>query len=238
MPGAIAPPSPQMSSQGLGGVSGLGAAQSGYGAAQQNLAKSLQASGNTTSSQEMQLGQQLQQNQGNVQQSLANRGLGNTTISNTMQQVPQQTYNMGMAQVQNQGALRQMQGYQNLANTQLQGGMGLSQMQQPYAQQNAINQQVQAHQPGPQSAFNQANAGNQTANQYQNLMNAQNWQQNGYQPGQTGFGAPGNANQGVAPQPQGTPNAANPGNPFAGMDPLMAQQVGGSAFTGDTGGSF
>src|SRR6202043_71754 len=116
-------------------------------------------------SQQMQLGQQLQQNQGNVQQSLANRGLGNTTISNVMQQVPQQTYNMGMAQVANQGAMRQMQGYNNLAQMQAQGGQAMSQMQQPYAQTNATMGAMQQMKPGPQSDFNQANAGNQ----YQNL---------------------------------------------------------------------
>lgn len=172
MPGATAPGA-QMAGLGTGGVSGMGAVTGGYQAAQQNLMNSLNASNNTTSSQQMQLGQQLQQNQGNVQQMMTNRGLGNTTIAGTMSQVPLNTYNMGMAQVQNQGALRQMAAYNNLAQLQAQGGQAVSQMQQPYAQQNAVNQQVAASQPGPSSDFNKSNAQNQMLQQYQNLMQAQ-----------------------------------------------------------------
>jgi len=115
-------------------VPGAGAQVGGYNNAMQQLQNSLNASKNTTSSQQMQLGQQLQNNQSQVAQSLTNRGLGNTTVANTMQQAPLQTYNMGMAQVANQDALRQMGAYNNLAQMSAQGGQAISGMAQPYAQ--------------------------------------------------------------------------------------------------------
>jgi hypothetical protein len=116
------------------GAPGSGAQVGGYNNAMAQLQNSLNASKNTTSSQQMQLGQQLQNNQSQIGQSLTNRGLGNTTVANTMQQAPLQTYNMGMAQVGNQDALRQMSAYNNLAQMSAQGGQQISQMAQPYAQ--------------------------------------------------------------------------------------------------------
>lgn len=102
-------------------------AQQGYTSALSNLQNSLNLAGNTTSGQQMALGQQLQQNQGQVQQGLINSGLGNSTIAQTMQQAPLQTYNQGMLNAQNQGALLQMGAYNNLANMAAQGGMNLNQ---------------------------------------------------------------------------------------------------------------
>lgn len=143
------------------GAPGGGAMTAGYNNAMQNLNKSLAASQQTTSAQQMQLGQQLQQNQGQVQQSLANRGLGNTTVANTMQQAPMQTYNQGMAQVQNQGAMRSMQGYDALANAAMQGGSQISQYAAPYAQSQYIQQQQQQQQQNAPQGFS-ASGGMQT----------------------------------------------------------------------------
>lgn len=118
----------------------------GYNQALQQLQKSLNLSGQTTQAGQMQLGQQLHQQQGQVQQNLTNRGLGNTTVANSMQQQPMQTYNLGMAQLNDLGNQRQMQGYDALANAAMQGGQGMSQYMAPYAQSQYIQQQQGAQQ--------------------------------------------------------------------------------------------
>jgi hypothetical protein len=130
---------------------GGGAQVGGYNAAIQALNKSLQASQNTTNAQSMQLSQQLQNNQGRLSQSLASRGLGNTTIANTMQQAPLQTYNLGQAQVGDLNAMRQMQGYDNLAGMLAQGGNAITGTAQPYAQTNFLANLMASMQPAPQS---------------------------------------------------------------------------------------
>ena len=119
---------------GAAGAPGTQPAQAGYNAALQNLNQSLNLSNQTTSGEQAQLQQQLQQNQGKVQQGLVNKGLGNTTVAETMQQAPLQTYNLANLNVQNQGAERGMQAYNQLAGAEMQGGNALSQMGQPYAQ--------------------------------------------------------------------------------------------------------
>lgn len=135
-------------------------AAQGYNGALSSLQNSLNASNNTTSGAQMQLGQQLQQNQGQVAQNLTNRGLGNTTVAQTMQQAPLQTYNQGMANVANQGAERQMSAYGSLANMQAQGGQGLANIISPYAQsqyqQNYQQQQGITPMQQQQTANNQA----------------------------------------------------------------------------------
>lgn len=138
MPGIIAPaaagmPKPAMTNF-TSGAPGSGAQIGGYNAAVQNLGNALKLSGQTTQAGQMQLGQQLQQNQANVAQNLTNRGLGNTTVAQTMQQAPLQTYNTGMAQLNDLSALRQMGAYGNLANMQAQGGQQITNTAQPYAQ--------------------------------------------------------------------------------------------------------
>lgn len=156
MPGAMAPPSvgtgsaptaaPQKPLQFTGGAPGSGAQMQGTNYAMGQLQNAANLSGQTTQFQQQQLGQQLQNNQSNIAQSLTNRGLGNTTIANTMQQAPLQTYNMGMAQVGDLNAQRQMQAYGNLANAGMQGGNAITATQQPYSQSNFANQLSQAQQ--------------------------------------------------------------------------------------------
>lgn len=132
---------------GLGTGSGtLGTSQTGYNSALGSLNKSLGLLQGSDSSQLMAAQQGLQQNQGKVQQGLINSGLGNTTVAQTMQQAPLQTYNQQVAGIKNNlanqevgvlgaGAGLQAQGGNNLANLM----MSLQQQQQGMQQQ-AINQ--------------------------------------------------------------------------------------------------
>lgn len=151
MPGAMPPPTPSPTAAPKpmsfnSNAPGAGAQVAGTNFAMQNLQKAAGLSGDTTNFQQQQLGQQLQNNQSNIQQNLTNRGLGNTTIADTMQQAPLQTYNMGMAQVGDLSAQRQMQAYGNLANAAMQGGNSITNTAQPYAQSNYANQLSQAQQ--------------------------------------------------------------------------------------------
>lgn len=130
---------------------GSGAQTGGVNAALQQLGNGLNVSNNTTQGQQMALGNQLQQQQGGLQQSLQSRGLGNTSIANTMSQAPIQSYNLGMAQVGDLSAMRQMGAYQNLAGMYAQGGQQIAQMDQPYAQSNYA-MQMQNPQPNPTAA--------------------------------------------------------------------------------------
>lgn len=129
----------------------VGAVQGNYNSAIAALQQALQASQNTTSGGMAQLQQQLQQNQGKVQQGLTNSGLGNTTVAQTMQQAPLQTYNLGALNVQNAGAQRQMGADQSLA----QGYMGAgNQLGNLLWAQNQQNSQIgQANQMKPRSAM-------------------------------------------------------------------------------------
>lgn len=225
MPGPMMNPPGQAMSVGNGTAGGM--VQGGYGAAMGSLNNALQANNNTTSSQMGQLGRQLQQNQGNVQQMMTNRGLGNTTVAGTMSQVPLQTYNMGTAQVQNQQQMRAMQLYSQMGNLQAAGGQAAAAIQNPYDQTRATTAMMQSMKPGPQSDFNAANAQNQMASQYQNLMNAQ-------QPTSYGLNFA-NSQQQAAPA-----QAQQAANPFQGMDPnalaMIGAQGGGSG--GDSSGGM
>lgn len=169
------------------GTPGGGAQTGGYNYALQNLQAALKASGNTTQAQQMQLGQQLQQNQANVQQNLASRGLGNTTISQTMAQAPLQTYNLGMAQVGDLNALRQMSAYQNLAQMAGQGGNAISQLNQPYAQTSFMQRMMQGMQ-RPQSSYSPAIPSDFSQQQPQAQQQMQPQPQLYYGPGQAGTG--------------------------------------------------
>lgn len=100
-------------------------ASQGYNAAIQNLTNASNLAGNTTSGQLNALSQQYQQNQSNTQQQLINSGLGNSTILNSAEQAPLQSYNQGVLNTENQGNLLQMNALQSLANTEAQGGNAL-----------------------------------------------------------------------------------------------------------------
>jgi hypothetical protein len=184
MPGPMpalgaAAPKPVQLPQFNSNAPGSGAQTGGINSGLQYLNKAAQLSGQTTNAQQMQLGTQLQQNQANVQQNMTNRGLGNTSVSQTMGQAPIQSYNLGMAQVGDLNAQRQMQAYGNLANASAQGGTAISNTQQPYAQTNFTQQKMQqmagpqqTYSPAMPSDFSQGSpAGGQMAG-YQNLMNA------------------------------------------------------------------
>ena len=133
---------------------GSGAQTGAYNAALQAAGQGVQASQNTTQAGQMQLAQQLQQQQAALQQNLTNRGLGNTTISQTMAQAPIQSYNLGMAQLSDLAAQRQMGAYSGLANLFAQGGNQITQTAQPYAQSNyAMSlQNLMRQQPNPTAA--------------------------------------------------------------------------------------
>jgi hypothetical protein len=121
-----------------------------------NLQQALNANQQAYGGLENQAGQQLQQNQGQVQQNLANAGLGNTTVAQTMQQAPLQTYNNAMlnlagqqqgqaANIYGQAAQQQQQGGDFMA--QLAQAMQMAQMSQSEQQQKQ-NTQPQAHMTG------------------------------------------------------------------------------------------
>jgi hypothetical protein len=215
MPGAVAPASPSVGGaaptaapqkpfQFNSGAPGSGAQTAGTNYAMQNLNSALGLSGQTTQFQQQQLGQQLQNNEANVGQNLTNRGLGNTTISQTMAQAPLQTYNMGMAQVGDLNAQRQMQAYGNLANAAMQGGNSINATQQPYSQSQYANQLSQM-----QQLQNAKNASMQGGVAAQNAMGnqpiGQNQQQQQVGQGQAslyyqGPGAPSNLGGGQTDQ--------------------------------------
>lgn len=140
----------QMNPLGAAGL-GQGNVNAGYMGAMQNLQNAQNLNNQTTSAGQMQLGQQLQQNQSKTQQGLINSGLGNTTVAQTMQQAPLQTYNMGMANLQNQQALRGMGVDQEMAGMTQQAGNTIGGMQnQGYLaalQGLQQNQNVQARTP-------------------------------------------------------------------------------------------
>ena len=214
---------------GAGGPGG-GQQASGYNYGLQNLQKSLGVSNQTTQAQQMQLGQQLQQNQAGVQQNMASRGLGNTTVAATMGQAPLQTYNLGMAQVGDLSAQRQMGAYNNLAQAAMQGGNQISQLAQPYAQTNFTAAKMaqmagpsRTYSPAIPSDFMQGQPQAQQAGQYQNLMAAAQQQNPGLYVG-PGMGAGQQGTQSAAPQY--TPDQLA----------MMMQLGGGDAGGGDSGG--
>ena len=125
------------------GSQGAGALTGGYGAAISNLANSLQNTQNLYAGQQNQAGQQLQQNQGRVQQGLVNSGLGNTTVAQTMQQAPLQTYNNAMLNLTGAQNQATSQGYGQLAGMQAQGGQATANYMAPFVQSQYIQNQQQ-----------------------------------------------------------------------------------------------
>lgn len=114
-------------------------ASQAYGASLKNLKSSLALAGTNQQAQTMQAQQQLQQNQGSLQQHLVNSGLGNTTVAGTMAQAPLQTYNAQMAQINDNAVTQKMQGYNQLAGQRQQGGAQLSGLLASLQNQNAQN---------------------------------------------------------------------------------------------------
>lgn len=218
MGAAMKPPTlPQFNSNAPGGGPQVQGVNSGL----QYLQQAANLSGQTTNAQQQQLGHQLQNNQANVQQNLTNRGLGNTTVSQTMAQAPLQTYNTGMAQVGDLNAQRQMGAYGNLANAAMQGGTGITNTAQPYAQTNFTQQKMQqmmgpkqTYSPQMPSDFQQGQAGGAGgAMAQQNAAAMQNYNQNGFQ-----------ANAGTQPTSY---------NPQQWQDLMSAANMGGGGGGGD-----
>lgn len=164
----------------------------------QNLMKALQASNNTTSAGQQRLKNQYAVDSGKLQQNLVSRGLSNSNL--IASQAPREAYNLGMADLKNQGALRSMGVYQNLANLAMQGGSAQSQLLAPLAQQQTQqqNQFAGGQLASMQAAFNAANQtrpqglvpggsdatnANNLANYYANLYNTGNPQGQQQSPG-------------------------------------------------------
>jgi hypothetical protein len=99
-----------------------GGSNQAIGALNQALQSNSQAYGGL----ENQAQQQYQQNAGAVQSNLANSGLGNTTVAQTMAQAPLQTLNNALLNItgQQQGAASNIYGQQ--ANTYNQAGNSMA----------------------------------------------------------------------------------------------------------------
>ena len=127
----------------------------GYQGALQSLNKSLQSLQGSDSSQLMQAQQGLAQNQGRVQQNLINSGLGNTTVAQTMQQAPLQTYNNQIAGINNNMQKQEASVLGQGAGLQAQGGDQMAkllmalQAQQPQSKQSNV---LYGMGPGPGTA--------------------------------------------------------------------------------------
>ncbi len=120
------------------------AIQGGYGSAIQSLQNALNANQQAYGGLQNQAQQQYQQNAGAVQQNLVNSGLGNTTVAQTMQQAPLQTYNNALLNItgQQQGAAANIYGQQ--AGQYSQEGNALANYLAAMQQQAAQSQQQQS----------------------------------------------------------------------------------------------
>jgi hypothetical protein len=116
------------------------AIQSGYNNALMNLQQAMNSQNQTYGVAQNQAQQQLQQNQGKVQQGLINSGLGNTTVAQTMQQAPLQTYNNALANLASGQAGAESKIYGQAAGMQAQEGGALASLLQG---QNLQTQQLQ-----------------------------------------------------------------------------------------------
>jgi hypothetical protein len=164
--GATASASPAPAINTAGGAPGLppgsipaaNTAQAGYGNAINSLNSALANSNNLYSGAQAQLGTQLKQNQGQVQQNLVNSGLGNSTVAQTMQQAPLQTYNQGMLNLTNAQQQANTGQYDQLASTYGNAGSAEAQYQALQAQlQNALATSPEAQtQQNKQSAADMA----------------------------------------------------------------------------------
>jgi hypothetical protein len=100
----------------------------GYNAALGSLNKALGLLQGSDTSQMMQAQNQLTQSQGKTQQGLINSGLGNTTVAQTLQQAPLQTYNQNVQGIQNNLAKDQASVLGQGAQLQAGGGAQMSQL--------------------------------------------------------------------------------------------------------------
>jgi hypothetical protein len=121
---------PSLPAGGAAASPAAGIAQAGYGSAINSLNSALANSNNIYSGAQAGLQSQLAQNQGNVQQNLTNTGLGNSTVAQTMQQAPLQTYNQGMLNLQNAQQQANTSQYDQLANTYSSAGSTEAQLQE------------------------------------------------------------------------------------------------------------
>ncbi len=112
----------------VNGTSPTTALAGGYNAALGSLNQSLGSLQGSNSAQLMQARQGLAQNQGHVQQNLINSGLGNTTVAQTMQQAPLQTYNNQIAGINNNLQKDMSQVYGQGAGLQAQSGNQMAQL--------------------------------------------------------------------------------------------------------------
>lgn len=121
----------------------------GYQNALGNLSNSMKLLKGSDSSQLMQAQQGLQQNQGKVQQGLINSGLGNTTVAQTMQQAPLQTYNQQVAGINNNLNKEQVGVQGQAAGLNAQGGNQMAQLLMAMQQMGMQGQQFDATHPTP-----------------------------------------------------------------------------------------
>lgn len=143
------------------------------------LNQALQANANAYGGAANTLGQQYQQNAANVQQNAINQGLGNTTVADTLQQAPLQTYNTGMQNLlgQQQGAAANIYGQ----------GASLGEQYAGLANQAAMNAATNA-QSQTNSGIGAAPAlGALTQESSQNAQNALNNMAAGSGPGQPAY---------------------------------------------------
>lgn len=116
---------------------GQASATGGQGALNE-LQAALNSNSNAYQGLENQAQQQYYQNAGQVQQGLANSGLGNTTVAQNMMQAPMQTYNNALLNLTGQQQGKASDIYGQAAGVQQQSGDVLAQllqaMGQPYQQ--------------------------------------------------------------------------------------------------------
>lgn len=136
--------------------------QQGYNGALDSLRQAMDVSQNSYQGQQQRLNTQLQSNIGGLNQSLINKGLGNTTIAGTMMNAPYDQYNQAMNDLSDTAANRQMSQLNATAAMQAAGGSAISNYLQPYGEaeyKGNIAQQSQQESEQAQSALQTQQAG-------------------------------------------------------------------------------
>lgn len=100
--------------------------QAGTMGAMGSLQNALTSNANAYGGLQNQAQQQYQQNEGQVQQNLANAGLGNTTVAQNMQQAPMQTLNNALLNITGQQQGQAANIYGNMSGVQQGGGNALA----------------------------------------------------------------------------------------------------------------
>ncbi len=132
-----------------GGAAPANAAAQGYGSAIGSLQKSLQATSKNNQAAMLQAQQQLAQNQGRVQQNAINSGLGNTSVAQSLQQAPLQTYNQAVANIQNNQNQATAKGYEALGSEQGEGALQLGNLMAALQAQQLQGQGLNRPRPTP-----------------------------------------------------------------------------------------